>query len=569
MSWTLVNQWGIEGPATTDLGLDLRHPTYAAQANDGSLWIGDEYGTEKLVPFRFESRLIRVSPAGEIQFDSCALGIHDGFGCLLRDGSVAILCRTRWELLIVSDEHAITDRIPLDSMSKRMPRFVTETERATLLIVFCNRVGEVDLIEIDRGGRLLWVLSPGKSDLGIASSIEWLPADTFLIADPVRHVVTEIDRRGELVWQFGRPGQPSKSLSDLSSPACARLLSDGQRLISDTRNHRLLIVPQRGSPRQLQLPAGQFCDPAFATELRQWQFLVCDTGNRRIVRCDADGHQLGQWGHDPPQARLFSYPRSVEPTPSGTWIVADTANDRVVEIIDGVARDVASRLQPALFWPRCARPLPGGNLLIADGRHGRIVELNGTGNLVHELSELELDGGRLLEDPHDVRLLSNGHLLIADSAQDLVVETDWTGRVYRDFTEIGGIQLADPHSVQQLDDQWIVISDTGNHRIVMVEADGDAFRQLSVIQDGTTMHRLNFPRHAEISADGLLVIADTGNNRILASTTEGQLVWRLSQVPGTQLSRFNQPRWAKWIGPDTLLVCDHYHHRILRLVREP
>jgi hypothetical protein len=31
----------------------------------------------------------------------------------------------------------------------------------------------------------------------------------------------------------------------------------------------------------------------------------------------------------------------------------------------------------------------------------------------------------------------------------------------------------------------------------------------------------------------------------------------------------NQPRWATLVNPRELLICDHFHHRILHVQRDP
>ncbi len=565
MNWTLVNELGVKGPPGKSMGTELYFPAYAAKSADGTYLIGDELGTEKLVPFRFESRTIRVNREHQIIFDSLPIGIHDGIGCQMDNGFQAILRRTKWELLIVSPQGVITECLPLWSISKRMPRYVCWTERATFLIVFCNRVGEVEITEIDRQGRLLWFLKPSASQLGLAGSIQWLPADTFLIADPFRHVAIEIDRGGNIVWQFGVADDPSKTTTRLSSPNSARLIADGRRLIADTRNHRVLLVDDHGSAEQLKLDEVKLSDPAYATELSDGNFLICDTGNRRVVETDPSGHVVWQFENVAPPQRILSYPRSVEWICEGTYMVADTANDRVVEIAAGQVRERPIRAQRPLFWPRCARPLPSGGMLVADGRTGRIIEVAAEGQILRELTEVDLDGPTNLSDPHDVQLLPDGHLLIADSAQDLVVEADWSGRVYRAIGNAEELKLKDPHSAQQLDDGCIVIADTGNHRILFVGPDGACVRQLDAIDADGSRFRLNFPRHVEIAADGTMVIADTGHNRILAATREGRFLWEFSCVPGTHPGRLNQPRWAKRINRHELLICDHFHHRILHV----
>ncbi|MCA9192650.1 MAG: hypothetical protein KDB03_12835 [Planctomycetales bacterium] len=568
MGWQLIKEIGGQNLPAEVTEIDLHYPSLAQRMANGSYWINDEYGTEKLVPFRFESRTMGVDVTGKVLFDSKQLGIDDGFGCPVDSGSIAILRRTQWELLEVNLHGEVIHRIALFAMSKRMPRKFTWTKRGTYLVVFCNRVGETEIVEIDREGHLLWFLAPGAEHLGIASDIQAVGHENFVIADPVRHVVFEMNRDGRILWQFGVANNPANDKGRLSSPGSIREMSDGRRLVADTRNHRVLQIDLLGHAEELSLKEGGWCDPVFATELPSGNFLVCDTGNRRVVETDSSGNIVCQIGQSQQQHRTFSYPRSVESISENKLLIADTANNRVIEIADDqdIPRKVVA--SPELFWPRCARPLESAGMIIADGRNGRVVEIDAEGRVKHELSSTDSASKIKLEDPHDVRLLPNGHLLIADSAQDLVLEVDWSGKVYRKIGTGPELRLRDPHSVQSLNDQ-LIIADTGNHRIVILDSKDQCVRNIGYIQDRQFVLRLNFPRHVEMYQDGTLVIADTGNNRVLACDPTGQLLWEFSCVPDAAVGRLNQPRWAKWILPNELLVSDHFHHRILhvRLVR--
>jgi hypothetical protein len=62
-----------------------------------------------------------------------------------------------------------------------------------------------------------------------------------------------------------------------------------------------------------------------------------------------------------------------------------------------------------------------------------------------------------------------------------------------------------------------------------------------------------------------MVIADTGHNRILAASPEGKFLWELSTIPDSLQPLLNQPRWVRLIGEDEVVICDHFHHRILHL----
>jgi hypothetical protein len=206
--------------------------------------------------------------------------------------------------------------------------------------------------------------------------------------------------------------------------------------------------------------------------------------------------------------------------------------------------------------------------LVADSRNGRILEVSSDGKLIHQLTHLQGAVTSALGDPHDVRLLANGHLLITDSSQGLVVEVDWAGHVYRAIGAADTVQLADPHSAQPLNDRELVITDTGHHRLVIVDDESRCVRELNEIHGDSSCFRLHSPRYAEALADGTMVIADTGNNRILCATATGEFLWEFSHVPDSPQPHLSQPRWATLLNHNEVVICDHFHHRILHVKRE-
>ncbi len=565
MTWKLIREAGIQYASMPEARRSERLclPSYAARAPDGTYVIAEGLGVEKMVPFRFECRTLRVDADHHTLFDSTAIGIDDGFGCLMGDGSIAIVRRTHWELLIVSPQHQIVDKLNLSAFSKKIPRYATWTDRGTFLIVFLNRSFDQDIVEVDREGRLLWHLPSSVSDIGIASSVQRLANDRLLIADSFRHRVTEIDREGNVLWQFGEAGHPSGHPHRLSSPNSAKCLSDGERLVADTRNHRVLSVTPEGQAHSIVLPDSGLCDPTFADELADGHRLICDTGNGRILELDQQGGIVWEYGDTIARRRHLSYPRSVDLVGPERYLIADTGNNRIVEISEDKVETKQFSPDFELFWPRCVRRLPTGSFLIADARNGRIVELNHEGSVVNELRQVKLDRQRTLQDPHDVRLLPNGHLLVSDSPQDLIFEVDWSGTVHRTIGNENGAKLKDPHSAQQLDDGSVVISDTGNHRVLIAGPDGRCVRSISSVQREETLLRLHLPRYAEVSEDGTLVIVDTGQNRIIGCTLSGTFLWEFSDVPESRTRYLNQPRWARLVGDNEIIVCDHFHHRIL------
>ncbi len=570
MTWSIVNETGIDyAPASTARSTErLCFPTVAAQAEDGSYLIGDELGVGNLVPYRFEGRTIRVDADHNILYDTLAEGMNDAYGCFLDGGSMAILRRTKWELWMVSPDGRPTDCFSLATLSKRMPRYVSWTSRRTFLIVFLDGCGKLDIVEMDRQGRLLWYL-PRSTSIGIVGNAQLLPSGNLLIADPLRHVASEIDRGGNVVWQFGHPADPSGLPSHLASPGSVRGLADGRRVIADTRNHRVLSVSRDGTTTPITPHGQDLIDPRYADVLRNGNYLICDTGNARVIELDGQGRIVWSYGEPIAIRRRLSYPRSVDVTGPGRYLIADTAHDRIVEVDNGRIHERPFHDHPTLFWPRCVRTLPGGSLLIADARNRRIVEVSAEGRVLKELWHLDRDGRQALKDPHDVRMLPNGHLLVTDSPCGLVAEVDWSGRVHRLIGEEGTVRLDDPHSAEQLDDGRLVISDTGHHRIVVVDQEGKCVQEIDAINADSHRLRLHHPRYAEVIPDGTMAIADTGHNRILAATTDGDLLWELSCVPHARLPHLNQPRWVKLINRWEVVVCDHFHHRVLHVRYDP
>ena len=76
------------------------------------------------------------------------------------------------------------------------------------------------------------------------------------------------------------------------------------------------------------------------------------------------------------------------------------------------------------------------------------------------------------------------------------------------------------------------------------------------------------PRYAEMLGSDMMVIVDTGNNRVLAATPDGKFLWEFADVPASPLKRLNQPRWVSVVNQNEVVICDHFHHRLLHVRRE-
>jgi hypothetical protein len=570
MSWQVAREIGVSyaRPRRTE-NLPLQYPILAQRAADGSTLIVDKLGIEKSLPFWLEYRTLRVAADGHVIYDSHAHGIHDGYGCLTRDGGMALLRVSRWEVLLLSSDGRPVRTLSLAALAKLPPMLIAATDRDSLLVAFVDRLFEVEIVEIGLDGRLLWYLPASGHRFGCPGSLQRLPNDNLLIADEFCSTATEVDRNGAIVWQFGKSKDPARRPNRLSNPHFVQEQPDGQRLVADTRNHRVLAIRDRAIVETIDPRETALCCPMSASRLDNGHFLICDAGNSRVIEVDVERRVVWQFGDSAIERHGFSFPRSVESTGPDAYLIADTANDRVVEIQAGEMRVWPTPGAAQLFWPRCARLTPRGSLLVADGRNSRVVELSPTGQVLNELRRLDIEGGLSLSDPHDVRLLADQTLLLVDASLDLVAVVTWSGQVLWSAGRATGHHLRDPHSAQRLEDGSFLICDTGNSRVLVIGHGGQVISDVRMLRCGPVRFRFNRPRYAEINGDGSWLVVDTGNNRILGADSGGEDAWELLQLPGSPIGWLNQPRWARLIAPGELLVTDHLHHRVVHLRRAP
>jgi hypothetical protein len=566
--WRVVHELGIAyASAGRDTATELNYPILAERASDGSTLIVDKLGIEKSLPFWMEYRTLRVARDGRVLYDSQARGITDGYGCLMRDGGIALLRTSTWAVDLLSPEGTRLHTLSIAAVAKQPPILIASTDRDSLLVAFVDRLFEVEIAEIGLDGDLRWHLPASGHRFGCPGSLQRLSNGNLLITDEFCSTATEIDRTGSVVWQFGKEKDPSRRPDRLSNPHFACALPDGSRLMADTRNHRLLAVRGSAAAEEIGPRDTELCCPTSVAPLDNGRLLVCDAGNARVIELDAERRALWQFGGSGVERRAFSFPRSVECSGARGYLVADTANDRVVELRGDGVRVWPTPGAAQLFWPRCARLTPTGSLLVADGRNSRVVELSATGEVLNELRHVALEGGLPLRDPHDVQQLADGTLLLADASLDLVAVVRWSAEVLWAAGRGNGVQLNDPHSAQLLRDGSILVCDTGHSRVLRLDQHGQVIEQRHLLRNGPVCYRFNRPRYAEITDDGAWLVVDTGNNRVLGADPDGENGWELSRLPDSPIGWINQPRWARQIAPDELLVTDHLHHRVLHLKR--
>jgi len=170
---------------------------------------------------------------------------------------------------------------------------------------------------VDPGGRVIWqygrfgITGAGHDELNTPVQATWTPMHTILITDQANQRVIEVSHDKKVLWQYGTTGVAGARINQLNSPnsaggtvsavAFASRLSNGDTLITDSNNSRIVEVDPRdqivwsyvttaqpgGSPSPL---------PSRAFRLKNGETLISDQFNHRVFTIDATGQTVSQYG---------------------------------------------------------------------------------------------------------------------------------------------------------------------------------------------------------------------------------------------------------------------------------
>jgi hypothetical protein len=280
-----------------------------------------------------------------------------------------------------------------------------------------------------------------------------------LIADQFNNRVIEVDRHGNIVWQFGL------GPADFS-PASIIGVNDAQRV------GELTLMSGTGTPGG-QPEAPNCTNPSGCPD-------------NRVLLVDRAGHIIWQYGQF---AVGGSGPDQLNVPVQNTWLpnrhvlITDQANERIIEV------DVATK---GIVWqygttgvsgngpeqlnnPNCAELLENGHILICDENNNRALEVTRAGQIVWQYGSGDPNNGDPVSGVAFASRLENGHTLITDSNHARIVEIDQDKNVVWEYftctdpncNQRGGTGPLPTRAVR-LRDSHTLISDQYNHRVIEV-----------------------------------------------------------------------------------------------------
>jgi hypothetical protein len=193
---------------------------------------------------------------------------------------------------------------------------------------------------VDRAGEIVWqygkfgVTGAGRNELNAPVQNTYLPNGDVLITDQGNQRVIEVERRSKkIVWQYGATGVAGIGFDQLNNPNSAELLANGHVLISDENNHRSIEVNRAHQILATYTAHGTVSGVAFTSRLPNGHTLITDSNNNRIVEVDAGDNVVWEYvTNTDPASNANPLPTRAVRLADGGTLISDQFNHRVIVV---------------------------------------------------------------------------------------------------------------------------------------------------------------------------------------------------------------------------------------------
>ena len=295
----------------------------------------------------------------------------------------------------------------------------------------------------------VYAIAPVGAKAGLTTNSGFNQAGNILITDQFNNRVIEIDLAGNIVWHFGNgPGDTSANAitgtNDAERVGSLTLMSGTGTPPGATINckdgcvdNRVLLVDQGGNivwqygqfgvtgfgPNQLNTPVQN-------TFLPNGNVLITDQGNERIIEVRrTDNFIVWQYGQNAVVgigANQLNNPNAAELLANGNILISDENNNRAIEVTHTTPSHIVATFtaRGTVSGVAFASRLPNGNTLITDSNNARIVEVDAKDKPVWQYITNTRPGSNPTPLPTRAVRLANGNTLISDQFNDQVIEVN-------------------------------------------------------------------------------------------------------------------------------------------------
>jgi outer membrane protein assembly factor BamB len=268
------------------------------------------------------------------------------------------------------------------------------------------------------------------------------------VADRGNDRLLLLNDAGQIVWRYPSATAPPPP-GGFYYPDDAFFIRHGTAIISNQENNETIVeiaypsgrvLWQYGHPRQAGYAPGYLSNPDDAYLLRDGNVVVADIINCRILIINPATkvvvHQIGTNGvcaHDPPTE--LGSPNGDTPLADGNLLVSEINGSWIDEYT--VTGKLVWDTHLAIGYPSDPQQLGPDRYLVADYTNpGAIVEFNRAGQILYRYQPTSGPGE--LDDPSLVELLPSGVFMLNDDHNDRMVAIDpSTGAVVWQYGHTG------------------------------------------------------------------------------------------------------------------------------------
>jgi len=259
-----------------------------------------------------------------------------------------------------------------------------------------------------------WAQLPQGWNFGECSGVDVDKDDNVWVFNRGHHPVIQFDRAGKMLQAWNEaPVESSHSIRVDAGGNIWTIDVKAHRVLKSTPQGRVLMMigGVGGAPGDNNTKDG-FNRPTAVTFAPNGDFFVSDGYvNSRVVKFNAAGIYLTQWGQKGTGDGEFNLVHDVALDAAGRLYVADRTNQRV-QIFDQNGRFLGKWTDVGSPWGLYYVKRENA-LYMCDGVNNRIVKLNTEGQVLGVLSSYGKVPGKL-DFPHNIAVDSTGAIYVAE-----------------------------------------------------------------------------------------------------------------------------------------------------------
>ncbi|MEK7433791.1 MAG: hypothetical protein AABZ74_11710, partial [Cyanobacteriota bacterium] len=249
----------------------------------------------------------------------------------------------------------------------------------------------------------------------------------FFILDQEKGILIEVDKYKNPIWSISKDEIGLKSLQKIFR------LDNRNTIILDKENSAIFEISSKGRDvwkyaiqenTKIEHPEG------FGI-IDSSDLIIADTNNHRVLEMDLDGNIIWEYGIKGNKGDTFnylSYPKDIQKTYDGTYLITDSGNNRIIEIKRELNAEkglyeirLAWSFTKELKNPIQAYKELDNNILILDQGNKRLLQIDEKGNILFEFNTEIQSENHVISNPQSFLRLKNKDLLIVGDGKAIEI----------------------------------------------------------------------------------------------------------------------------------------------------